>query len=195
MRRSSNVSMSVDGLRHLTKNVSAICFALSVSCGQLKLRIREELSGLRTVFRAASLVEILLVVSQPVSACSAGRHCVSSSPSALQISWSGNIDLFTPELQISQSSWRPRLLQLTVMWYNRHTKTSVSPDDSVSDVDPVRWLKMSCTWNIILSSASSCVQLSRGNGVDTIHACGDIPRYMYYFIYIKSECLHTSVTL
>ena len=58
MRRSSNVSMSVDGLRHLTKNVSAICIALSVSCGQLKLRIREELSGLRTVFRAASLVEI-----------------------------------------------------------------------------------------------------------------------------------------
>ena len=112
----------------------------------------------------ASLVDILLVVSHPVSAWSAGRHFVSSSPSAMQISWSGNIDLFTPELRMSQSSWRPRSLQLTVMWYNKHKKTSVSPDDSVRDVDPVRWLRISCTWNIILSSASSCVQLRRGKG-------------------------------
>ncbi len=137
-RRSSNVSRSVDGLRHLTKNVSAICIALSVSWGQSKFRIREEFPGLRTAFRAASLVDILLVVSHPVSAWSAGRHFVSSSPSAMQISWSGNIDLFTPELRTSQSSWRPRSLQLTVMWYNRHTKTSVSPDDSVMDVGPDR---------------------------------------------------------
>ncbi len=62
---------------------------------------------------------------------------------------------------MSQSSWRQRFLQLTVMWYNKHTKTS---DDSVKDVVPERWHSMSCTWNIILTSTSSCVELSRGNG-------------------------------
>ena len=36
------------------------------------------------------------------------------------------------------------------MWYNKHTKTSVSPDDSIKDVVPERWHSMSCTWNIIL---------------------------------------------
>ena len=41
---------------------------------------------------------------------------------------------FTPELRMSQSSWRPWSLQLTLMWYNRHTKTSVSPDNSIKDV-------------------------------------------------------------
>ena len=95
-RSSFNVSRSVDGLRQLTKNISAICIAVSVSCGQSKFKIRGEFSGLRTVFRAASLVDILLVVSHPVSASSAGRHFVSSSPSAMQI-WSGNMDLFTPD--------------------------------------------------------------------------------------------------
>ena len=125
--RSSNVVMSVEGCMHLTKNVSAICTALSVSCGLSKFRIREEFPGLRTAFRATSFVDILLVVSHPVSAWSAGRHLVSSSPSAIQISWSGKIYLLTPELRMSQSYWRPRSFQLTVMWYNRHTKTSVRP--------------------------------------------------------------------
>ena len=54
----------------------------------------------------------------------------------------------------------------------------MSPDDSVKDVVPEWWHSMSCTWNIILSSASSCVKLSRGNGeahsADTFQACGDI---------------------
>ena len=81
--RSSNVSRSVDGLRHLTKNVPAICIVLSVSCGQLKFRIGEKFPG----FQAA------------------GGHFVSLSPSAVQISWGGNIDIFTPELRTSQSSW------------------------------------------------------------------------------------------
>ena len=135
-RRSSNVSKSVDGFRYLTKNVSAISTALSISCGLSKFSIREELPGLWRAFRAASLVDTLLVVSHPVSAWSAGRHLVSSSPRAMQILWSGSIDFFTPELRMSQSSWRPWSLQLTVLWYNRHTKTSVSPDNSVKDVGP-----------------------------------------------------------
>ena len=135
---SSNVFRSVDGLRHFTKNVSAISIELSVSYGELKFRIIEQFPGLQIVFRAASLVPILLVVSHSVSAWSAGRHCVSSSPSAVQMSWSGKIDLLTPELCTNQSSWRPRSLQLTVKWYNRHTKTSVSPDERVIDVGPER---------------------------------------------------------
>ena len=40
--RSSNVCRSVAGLRHLTKNVSAICIELSVSCGELKSSTKEE---------------------------------------------------------------------------------------------------------------------------------------------------------
>lgn len=95
-RRSSNVSKSVDGFRHLTKNVSAISTALSVSCALSKFSIREELPGLRMVSRAASLVDTLLVVSHPVSTWSAGRHLVSSSPRAAQISWSGSVDFFHP---------------------------------------------------------------------------------------------------
>ncbi len=83
--RSSNVSKSVDGFRLLTKNVSAISTALSVSCGLSKSSIREELPGLRMAFRAASLVDILLVVSHPISAWSAGRHLVSLSPRAAQL--------------------------------------------------------------------------------------------------------------
>ena len=67
--RSSNVSRSVVGLRHLTKNVSAIYNDLSVSCGELKSSTKEEFPGFRTVFRAADLVATLLVVlSHPVSA-------------------------------------------------------------------------------------------------------------------------------
>ena len=112
-RRSSKVSKS-PFLRHLTKNVSAISIDPSASCGQSKCSIKVELSALRTVLRAASLVDIVLVVSQPVSAWSAGRHFVSLSPSALHIAWSGSTDLFTPELRISQSSWRPSFLQLTM---------------------------------------------------------------------------------
>jgi hypothetical protein len=74
-RSSSNVSNSVDGFRHLTKNNSAISIALSViKDGQSKFIIKEASSGLRTVFSAESFVEILLVVSHPVSAWSAGRH-------------------------------------------------------------------------------------------------------------------------
>lgn len=123
-RRSSNVSRSVVGLRHLTRNVSAIWIILSVNSELSKLWIRDKL--LRVAFSAASLVEILLVVSHPVSAWSAGRLLVSLFPSAVHISWSGNIDFLIPELQTSQSSWRPRYFQLTVIWYNRHTKTSVT---------------------------------------------------------------------
>ena len=130
-RRSSNVFKSVAGLKQFTKNVSAICTALSVSCGLLKFLIREEFSGLETDFKAAHLVEILLVVSHPVSAW---RHHTSSSPRAAQTSCRGNIDLFSPELRMSHSSWRPRFLQLAVKWYNRQTKTSVSPDDSANSV-------------------------------------------------------------
>ena len=37
IRSSSNVSNCVDGLRHLIKNVSANCIALTVSCGELKI--------------------------------------------------------------------------------------------------------------------------------------------------------------
>ena len=91
-RRSSNVFKSVAGFKHFTKNVSAICTALSVSCRLLKFLIREEFSGLETDFKAADLVEILLVVSHPVSAWSAGRHHTSSSPRAAQTSCRGNID-------------------------------------------------------------------------------------------------------
>ncbi len=78
-----NVSRSVDGLKHLTKNVFAISISLSVSCGRSKLQIREEFPGLRVFRTAASLVDTLLVVSHPVGA---GRHLVSSYPSAMQIS-------------------------------------------------------------------------------------------------------------
>ena len=101
-RRSSNVFKTVAGFKHFTKDVSAICTALSVSCG-LKFLIREEFSGLETDFKAADLVEILLVVSHPVSAWSAGRHHTSSSPRAAQTSCRGNIDLFSPELRMSHS--------------------------------------------------------------------------------------------
>ena len=68
IRSSSNVSNCVDGLRHLTKNVSANCIALSVSCGELKLSSRGRFFGIRIALRAANLVAILLVVSHPVSA-------------------------------------------------------------------------------------------------------------------------------
>ena len=37
---------------------------------------------------------------------------------------------------MSQSSSRPISFQLAVKWYSRHIKTSMSPDDSVKDVDP-----------------------------------------------------------
>ena len=120
----TQVIKSVTGFKHFTKNVSAICTALSVSYGLLKFLIREEFSGLETDFKAADLVEILLVVSHPVSAWSAGRHHTSSSPRAAQTLCRGNIDLFSPELRMSHSSWRPRFLQLAVKWYNRQTKTS-----------------------------------------------------------------------
>ena len=92
---SSNVFRSVDGLRHLTKNVSSIYIELSVSCVELKFLIIEQFPGLQIVFRTASLVPIWLVVSHPVSAWSAGRHCVSSSPSAVQMSWGGKIYFLT----------------------------------------------------------------------------------------------------
>ena len=92
----SNVSMSVVGLRHFIRNVSAICIMLSVSAEQLQLWIKNIL--LQIGFSAASLVQILLVVSHPVNAWSAGRHRVSLSPSAVHISWSGNFDLLVPEL-------------------------------------------------------------------------------------------------
>ena len=62
---SSNVFRSVDGLRHFTKYVSAISIELSVSCGELKFRIIEQFPGLWIVFRYASLVSILLVMSHP----------------------------------------------------------------------------------------------------------------------------------
>ena len=76
-RRSSNVSKSVDGFTHLTKKVSATSTTLSISCGLSKFSIKEELPGLRRAFRAAGLVDTLLVVSHPVSTWSAGRHLVS----------------------------------------------------------------------------------------------------------------------
>ena len=47
MRRSSNVSKSIDGFRHLTKNVSAISTALSIRCGLSKFSIKEEFPGLQ----------------------------------------------------------------------------------------------------------------------------------------------------
>ena len=65
--------------------------------------IIEEFPGLWTALMAASLVDILLEVLH--SAWSAGIHLVSSSPSAVQISWIGSVDLFTPELRMSQNSW------------------------------------------------------------------------------------------
>ena len=40
------VSMSVDGLKHLTKNVSTISITLSASCRPSKLQIREEFDAL-----------------------------------------------------------------------------------------------------------------------------------------------------
>ena len=78
--------------------LTAICIMLSVSAELLKFWIRNKF--LWIAFSAASLVEILLVVSYPVSAWSAGRHRVSLSPSAVDISWSGNFDLFIPETQL-----------------------------------------------------------------------------------------------
>ena len=133
------------------------------------------------VFEQYYLVAILLVVSHPVSARSTGRHLIMLFPNALQMSWSGKIILLITELYISQSSWRPRSLQPTIKWYSRHSKTFVSPDNNVMHVGLHWQLNMSCTWNIILSSASSCVQLSWGNTeahpADTIHACSDTPRY------------------
>ena len=36
---------------------------------------------------------------------------MSLSPIAVHISWSGSNDLLIPELQMSQSSWRPRFFQ------------------------------------------------------------------------------------
>ena len=62
----SNVSRSVVGLRHFTRNASVICIILSVTIELLKLWIRDKF--LRVAFSAASLVEILIVVSHPVSA-------------------------------------------------------------------------------------------------------------------------------
>ena len=79
-QRSSNVSKSIDGFRYLTKNVSAINTELFISCGLSKFSIKEEVPGLWRAFRAASLVNTLLVVSHPVSAWSAGRHLVNSFP-------------------------------------------------------------------------------------------------------------------
>ena len=88
----SNVSRSVVGLRHFTRNVSAICITLSVSTKLLKLWIRHNF--LWIAFNAASLVEILLVVSHPVSAWSADRH-MSLSPSAVCISYGVTILIFS----------------------------------------------------------------------------------------------------
>jgi hypothetical protein len=63
----SNVSKSVDGFRHLTKNNSASSMALSVfGGGQSKFIIKQASSGLRMVFNAESFVEILLVISHPL---------------------------------------------------------------------------------------------------------------------------------
>ncbi len=84
----TNVSRSVDGLEHLTKKLMSPPFLshFLLSCGWLKLQIREEFPGLQIFRMAASLVDSLLVVSHPVRVWSAGRHLVSSSPIAVQIS-------------------------------------------------------------------------------------------------------------
>ena len=62
-RRSSNVVLSVDGFKHLAKNVSASCSVPSVSGDELKCKTIEAFSGLRIAFIAANLVDILLVAS------------------------------------------------------------------------------------------------------------------------------------
>ena len=106
----------------LHQNECAISVELYVSCGELTFGIMEQFPGLRIVFRAVSLVPILLVVSHPASA---GRHCVSLSPSAVQMSWKAKL-IFSPP---SYAQAKATFLQLTVKWYNRHTKTCVSPDE------------------------------------------------------------------
>lgn len=63
-----------------------------------------------------------------------GGDFVSLSPKAIQISWNGNIDICTPESRTTHSPWMPGSLQFTVMCYNSHTWTYVSPDDSVMNV-------------------------------------------------------------
>ena len=89
--KASNVSKSVDGFKHLTRNVSVICITLSVSCELSTFLFREEFPGLQSAFRAAGLVEILLVESHPVNAWSSRRHFINSSFSAAQTSCSGKI--------------------------------------------------------------------------------------------------------
>ena len=101
--RTSDVSRSIVGLSHFTRNISAICIMLPVSSELLKLWIRNKVLWI-AFFSAAGLVEMLLVVPHLVSAWSAGRHRVSLSPSAVHLSWSGNTDLLIPELQMSQCS-------------------------------------------------------------------------------------------
>ena len=60
----------------------------------------------------------------------------------------------------------PKLLEAEILPTDCfiNTKTFMSLKDRVMDVGPDRWLWVSCKWNIILSSASLCVQLNSWNG-------------------------------
>ena len=71
-------SKSVVGLRHLIRKFYAICIILSVNSELLMSCISVKL--LWIAFIAACFVAILLVVSYPVRAWSAGRHLASLSP-------------------------------------------------------------------------------------------------------------------
>ena len=120
-------------LETFTRNVSAICIMLSVSAELLKLCIRNKF--LWIAFSAASLVEILLVVSHPVSAWIVLGDTMWACPPVLCI-YHGVAILI---LSVLNYEWARALggqdpSSWLLIWYNRRAKTSLSPSDSVMNV-------------------------------------------------------------
>jgi len=113
-RRSSNVSRSVVGFRHLTRNTSAICIMLSVSRGELKLSNNKKISWHLNDFQGCILGSYFAGCITHCQCMNCWKTLIRSFPNALKMSCRRNIDLLTPELQTSHSSLRPRSLQFTV---------------------------------------------------------------------------------
>ena len=148
-----------------SRGVYAACVMLSVSAELLKLWVRNN-------FFANSF-----------QCCKFGRDLASGITSGQCMECWETLSALVPLCCVYIMEWQfwcscswvtnePKLLEAeilpsdsyTCIWYNRHTNTSsVSPNDSVMNVGSDRWHTISCTWNIILSSASSCVQLSLRN--------------------------------
>ena len=113
-RRMSSFSRSIVGLRHFTRDVSAICIMLSVSSKLLKLWIRIKVLWIDFIqcCKFSRDVASSIRSSQSMECwetpCELGPQCCA-------YIMGGNIDFVIPELQMSQSFWRLRSFQLTVI--------------------------------------------------------------------------------